>query len=127
MELVNEWFPTGKFINVDTSFRTDYIYKKELMDALPLKGNALHKVEMENNGKFGHTIGRIQQIDLMIIIEICYAIYNLATQILAPNLTGSQGIKRCVQYMYSHPNKPIFHPSNYYNGPNVIRLTCSGN
>ena len=26
-ELVNEWFPTGKFRNVDTSFWTDSSYK----------------------------------------------------------------------------------------------------
>ena len=31
---------------VDTTFRTDYAYEKELMDALPLTGNSLHKVEM---------------------------------------------------------------------------------
>ena len=30
MELVNEWFPTGKFRNVDTPFRTDSSYEKEL-------------------------------------------------------------------------------------------------
>ena len=52
MELVNEWLPTGKFIKVDTPFRKDYILKKELMDELPLTGNALRKAEMRNHGKF---------------------------------------------------------------------------
>ena len=28
MELFNEWFPTGKFRNVDTPFRTDSSYEK---------------------------------------------------------------------------------------------------
>ena len=28
MDLVNEWFPTGKFRNVDTPFRTDSSYGK---------------------------------------------------------------------------------------------------
>ena len=28
MELVNEWFPTGKFKNLDTTFRTDSSYEK---------------------------------------------------------------------------------------------------
>ena len=46
MELVNECFPDGKCINVYTPFRTDSTYKKELMTALPLTGNALHKEEM---------------------------------------------------------------------------------
>ena len=41
MKLVNEWFPTGKFRNVDTPFRTDSSYEKELLAALPLTGNAL--------------------------------------------------------------------------------------
>ena len=52
MELVNEWFPTGKFRNVDTPFRTDSSYEKELLAALPLTGHALHKAEMEYHGKF---------------------------------------------------------------------------
>ena len=46
MELLNEWFPTGEFRKVDTPFWTDFSYEKELMDALPLTGHALHKAEM---------------------------------------------------------------------------------
>ena len=71
MELVNEWFPTGKFRNVDTPFWTDSSYEKELLAALPLSGHALHKEEMEYHGKFGHTLGRIQQIAIMSIIDLC--------------------------------------------------------
>ena len=37
MELVNEWLPTGDFINFDTP------YEKELLSALPLTVHALHK------------------------------------------------------------------------------------
>ena len=44
--------------------------KKELMDAIPLTINALHKAEIEYHGKFGHTLGRIQHIALVIIIDI---------------------------------------------------------
>ena len=40
MELVNEWFPDGKFRNIDTPFRTYNKYEKELMDALPFAGNS---------------------------------------------------------------------------------------
>ena len=58
-ELVNEWFPNGKFRKFDINFSTDSTYEKELMSALPLTGNALCKSEMENYGKFGHTLGRI--------------------------------------------------------------------
>ena len=46
---------------------------------------------------------------------------------MAPTLPGFQGINRCVQYLASHPHKPIFYPSNSYDGSNVIRLTWSGN
>ena len=28
MELVNEWFPTGNFMKVDVTFRTDSAYEK---------------------------------------------------------------------------------------------------
>ena len=53
MELVNEWFPTGKFRkDDDTQFRTDSTYEKQLMAALPLPGNPLHKEELEYHGKF---------------------------------------------------------------------------
>ena len=59
MELVNEWFPTGKFINLDTNFRTDSTYLKEHMAAPPLTGIAFRKAEMEYHGKFRHNIFRI--------------------------------------------------------------------
>ena len=51
----------------------------------------------------------------------------MATQTVAPTLPGFQDIKRCVQYLAIHPHKPIFYPSNSYDGSNVIRLTRSGN
>ena len=70
MELVNEWFPSGKFRKVYTPFRTESTHEKELMPALPWTGNALNKSEMEYNGKFGHNIGRIQHIAIMIRIYI---------------------------------------------------------
>ena len=82
---------------------------------------------MEYNGKFGHTLGRIQQIDLMSIIDFCYVIYCIATQTVAPTLHSFQGIKRCVQHLASHPHKPILYLSIYDDGSNVIRLTLSVN
>ena len=68
MKLVNKWLSAGKFGMVDTTFMKDSTYKKELIDSLPLTGNALHKLEMEYHGKFGHTLGRIHHIALMSII-----------------------------------------------------------
>ena len=97
------------------------------MAALPLTVNVLHKAKMEYHEKIRHTIGRIQHIDIMSIIVICYTTFLLATQNVAPNLTGFQGIKRCFQYLSSHPHKPIFYHSNYYDESNVIRLTWIGN
>ena len=82
---------------------------------------------MEYYGKFGHTIRRIQHIALMSRIGICHTTYHIETQTVAPTLPGFQGIKRCVQYMDSYPHKPIFHPSNYYDVSNAIRLTWSVN
>ena len=43
---------------------------------------------MEYHGKFGHNIGRIQHIDLMSRIDICYKSCCLATQTVAPTLPG---------------------------------------
>ena len=97
------------------------------MAALTLEVNALHKVETEYHGKFGHNLGSIQNNDIMIIIEIYYTYCRLETQTVSPIITGFQGIKRFIKYLDSNPHKPIFYPSNSYNGSNVIRLTWSGN
>ena len=78
------------------------------MAALTLTGHALHNAEIEYHGKFGHTLGRIQHIALMSRIDLCYATCHLETQTVSPTLPGFQGIKRCVQYLASHPHKPIF-------------------
>ena len=96
------------------------------MATLPLTRHALHKAEMEYHGKFGHTL-RGMYFFKMSRIDLCYATCSLATQTVEPTLPGIQGMKRCVQYLYSNPHKPIFYPSNSYHGSNVIRLTCSGN
>ena len=77
MDLVNEWFTTGKFRKVYTTFRKDSIYEKELMATLTLTGNALRKAEMEYNVKFGHTLGSSQHIALMSRIYICYTNYHV--------------------------------------------------
>ena len=82
---------------------------------------------MEYHRKFEHTLGRIQHISLMIRIYIFYSTCHLSTQSVAPTLPGFQGIKRCVQYLASHPHKPISYTSNSYDGSNVIRLTWDGN
>ena len=127
MEIVNEWFLTGKFRKFDTHFRTDYAFEKRLMAELPIKGHDLHKAEIEYDGKFGHKLGRIQHISLMKRIDIFNTTCRLATQNVAPTLTSFQGIKLCVKYLTSHTHKPIFYLSNYYDRSNVIRLTWSGN
>ena len=82
---------------------------------------------MEYHGKYGHTIGRIKHIAIMSRIDIYYTDYRLDTQTVSPTILGFQGIKRCVQYMASHPHKTIFYPSNSYDVTNIIRLTWSGN
>ena len=82
---------------------------------------------MDYHGKFGHTLGRIQHISLMNIIQICYEKCCLVTQTVAPTLTGFQVIKRRGQYLAIHPHKLIFYPSNSYDGSNFIWLTRSGN
>ena len=75
----------------------------------------------------GHTFGRIQRIALMSRTEICYTTCHLETQTVAPTLLGFQVIKQCIQYLDSQHHKPIFHPSNYYDGSNVTIITWSGN
>ena len=123
MELVTKWFPAGKFRRFDTNFRIDSTYENYLLSTLPLTVNALHNTKMEYHGKFGHNFVRIQHIYIMSRIDICYTSFRMATQNVAPMIPGFQSIKRCIQYMASHPHKTIFYPSNSYNGLNFIRLT----
>ena len=68
MELVNEWFSPGNFMNVDTPFWADSTYEKELVAVVTLIVKALCKSEMEYHSKFGHAIGGIQHIFIMTII-----------------------------------------------------------
>ena len=46
IDLLNEWFPTGNFRNVDTPFQKYSMYEKELMAAVTLTGNILNKAYM---------------------------------------------------------------------------------
>ena len=78
------------------------------MSTLTLTVNALRKSEMEYHGKFEHTLGQIQNIFIMIRIGICCTSLLQLIQTVTPTLPGFQGLKRCIQYMSSHPHKPIF-------------------
>ena len=78
------------------------------MATISLSGNALRKTDIEYHGKFRHTIGRIYRIDFMSRIDIFYTACHMETQTVAPTLPGLQGIKHCIQYLYSHPHKTIF-------------------
>ena len=97
------------------------------MAFLPLTGHALNKEEMGYHGKFGHTLGTIQHISLMIKIEIYYTTCYLETHTTAPTLPCFHGLKCCVQYLTVHSHKSIFYPSNCYDGINFVILTCSEN
>ena len=96
------------------------------MYEITLTINALYKAEMEYNGKFRDTIGRIHHVAFRIKIYICYTSCRLETQTVASTLSGFQGIKHCIQYLDIHPHKPIFYTSNYYDGSKIVRLKSSG-
>ena len=48
------------------------------------------------------------------------------TKTMAPTLPGFKGLKKCIQFIDTHPRNPILHPSNYYFWSNIIRLTWIG-
>ena len=82
---------------------------------------------MEYHGKFGRTLRRIQHIAFISRIGICYATCHLEIQTVEYTLPCFQVIKICVQDLDSHQHKPIFYPSNSYDGSNFIILTWNGN
>ena len=63
---------------------------------------------MEYHGNFGHTLGRIQKIALIIRIQICYTYCCLATHNVEPTLPGFQGLKTFIQYLASKYHNPYF-------------------
>ena len=69
MELVYEWLLNRKFKIFDTPFQKYSTYEKRLIDAFALAVNSLQKAEIEYTGKFGHTIGQINNIYIMRRIE----------------------------------------------------------
>ena len=97
------------------------------MTEIPLTGYSIHKEEMEYHGKSGHTIGRIQHIALMSRLDICYVACLISTQTVATTITVFQGMMHCIQYLASHPHKPIFYTYTSYDGPNIIILAWIGN
>ena len=97
------------------------------MAVIILAVNALHKSGMEYHGKFGHNLGRIQRIDIIDRIDICYKYCRLWNQNVAPTLPVFQDIKKCIQYLARHTHKLIFNPYNYYDGLNVTQLTWNEN
>ena len=108
MDLVNYWSPTRESRKFDTTFWTDPTYEKELMATVTITVNALHKSKTEYHGKFGHNHVPIQNIAIMSRIDIFYTAWRLGTQTVASILPGFQCLKRCIQYLVSHPHKPIF-------------------
>ena len=74
-----------------------------------------------------HTVGQIQNISIMRIIDIYYTAFYIVTQTVAPTIPGFQGLNHCIQYLASHPHKPIFYTYIYYDGSNVIRIIWGGN
>ena len=126
MGIVNECFPTVKFRNIDTPFRTYYTYEKELMACLLLTIYDFHKAEIEYHGKFGHTLVQIHYIAPMSIIDIDCTSCCLATQIVIPTLPDSKlsisVLNICLVTILN-----TYYPYKYYDGLNVIRITWSGN
>ena len=82
---------------------------------------------MEYHGKFGHTLGQIQNVALLSRIDIFCIACILVTQTVSPTLPGLQVIKLCIQYLDSHPHKPILCPYNSHDDSNVIIITYSCN
>ena len=84
---------------MDTPFRTYSAYEKELLVDVPLNGEALKKAVVKHHGNFGHTLGRIRHITVMIRIKICFIEYFLGTLIVAPILPVFQGLKSCIHFL----------------------------
>ena len=69
----------------------------------------------------------MHHISIMSRLDIFYTACQLGTQTVTPTITDFQGLKYCIKYQDSHPNKPTFYTFNYYYGSNFIRFTWNGN
>ena len=61
------------------------------------------------------------------MIDIYFTDFHLGAQTALPTLSGCQGFNRCIQYLSTHPHKPIIYTYYSYDESNVIRLTWSVN
>ena len=78
------------------------------MSAVLLTKNDHYKSEMGYHDYFQHTLGWIYKNFYLDKIEICYTACHMINRSVSPTIPGFQGLKRCIQHMTSHPNKPIF-------------------
>ena len=109
--------------NFDTPFWEDSTHKKDLMAAVPLTVNSLHKSEMKYHGKFGNTIGRIHHISIIRSIYIFYTDYCLRTQTVSNTLPYFKGLRIFIQYITTLPYKQVLYHSNSYDRSNFIRFS----
>ena len=87
---------------MNTTFCNDSEYEKELMAVIPLMGEAPCKAENDFHGNFGHTIGLIQHINVMISTDICYMTCRLGTNSVAHILPVCKVEKRCIYFISNH-------------------------
>ena len=55
--------------------------------------NTLCKAEIDDRGKFGHTLVHIYNISIVVRIDICYTYFCVVNRTVEPTLTGFQGLK----------------------------------
>ena len=82
---------------------------------------------MKYHKNVGHALGQIQHIVPITRIKICSEACSLATENMAPNITGFRGLKSFIEYIWLVTLINPFYASNSYNFSIVIRLTLSWN
>jgi hypothetical protein len=115
--IIDFWFKPSKQNNrfikpVDTPFRTDSDYERELADTLPADEASLQTLELEYGATYASDFGRFMHVCVWSHAELSYAsskpiaIYSHST---SPSFRRSQ--IRMAHFLYAHPHRPIFYPS----------------
>ena len=114
--IIGFWFKpseqNNRFIKqVNTPFRTDSDYERELADTLPADEDRLQTLELEYGATYAFHFGRFMHVCVWSCAVLSCASSKLTRYTAVPHRPAFEGLKRMVRFLYSHPHRPIFYLS----------------
>ena len=107
---------------VDTPYRTDSQYEKDLNETLPATKEELQELEKQYGASYHTQVGMLMHIFQVSQFTTGFAITRLAQFASCPNKPAFEGIRRIARHLVTHPHTPIFYPRQKLKGYQTIQL-----